>query len=54
MSLKLGMDKAFNIRMSKKHWSFLKRYALDHETNMNQVIRDMIEKLVKKEEAKIK
>jgi len=49
-----GLDKAFNVRMSKKHWAFLKRYSIDHDISMNQIIRDMIEKLVKKEELKMK
>jgi len=49
-----GLDKAFNIRMSKKHWAFLKRYSVEKEMSMNQIMRDMIDKLMKKEEMKIK
>lgn len=54
MSSISGTEKAFSVKMSKRHWIFLKRYAMDHEMSMNQIIRDMIEKLVKKEEAKLK
>lgn len=42
--------KYFQVRIPKKVWSLLKKYAVRHETSMNAVILERLKFLIKKDE----
>ena len=49
----MAAEKVFNVRMTKELWFFLKRYALDRETSMNEILTTYVKKLKEKEENKL-
>jgi ATP-dependent protease Clp ATPase subunit len=45
--------KAFNIRLPKEIWAFLKKQSIDQEKAMNVIVVDCLEKYKKKFEKKL-
>ena len=45
--------KAFNLRIPKEQWSFLRRESVDKETTMTAIIVSLIRKHIKKSEKKL-
>lgn len=49
----MDKQKTFNIRLPVNLWRFLKQFAIEHETTMNAVIVDKIERMKKTQEKKL-
>jgi hypothetical protein len=52
MKKKVEEIKRFSVNLPFEMWHFLKRYAMDNETGMNEVIRDQLEIFMKKNSGK--
>lgn len=50
---KESAGKAFNLRISKEMWVFLKRLSIEQEESMNEIIIRCLEKLKKNKEKSV-